>query len=177
MDKKKFISQVTQLENWILKFHRDLPHLPKEWSRWIATYAYVFVILGIIFWVIGGLSALVSLISFFASPLWLLFISLWWGFGGFFLFGGLIASIVFFVLVVVLLSKGYNPVKLMQKKWWDSLFYINIINIIYTIINIIFFPSSIISGIISVIIWLYILFEIREYFQNDTQDTKVIKKS
>ena len=63
----------------------------------------------------------------------------------------------------------------MQKKGWDLLFYVNVISIIYTIINIILSPASIVSGIISVIIGLYVLFEVREHFQAGTQSAEATK--
>lgn len=171
MEKTSYAWQATQLENWLVKFHKDLPHLPKEWSKWLATYAHVFVILGIIFWVIGWLGTLSTFLTLFSSPIGSWIASVWGRYGWWNVWGNLVISLAFLILFVILLIKAYHPLKSMQKKGWNLLFYVNILGVLHTIISIVLYPSSMISGVVWVIIGLYVLFEVREYFVESPQST------
>lgn len=134
--------------------------LPENWRKWLATYAWVFALIGAVFGAFTCL-ALLPLLGF-ASV-----VGTAAGAAGFVLF----AWLALFVLIgyTVLLGVATPKLKRMEKGGWNLIFYSTLFFFAYDILNTIRYISA---GSILTLIWhvitttisLYFIFQVRKYF-------------
>lgn len=148
--------------------------LPENWRKWLATYAWVFALIGLIFGIFTCLALLplIGLASVFGAAA---------GAAGFVLF----AWLALFVLIgyTVLLGVATPKLKRMEKGGWNLIFYSTLFFFAYDVLNTIRYISV---GSIFTLIWhvittgisLYFIFQVRKYFLGKkVADTPAAKKT
>lgn len=130
-----------------------LPHLPKKAQdvlvQFIPYVALLFGILGIF----GAISSLGILTA--TSPF-----AIMGGAEGVSAYGGGFIASLFWMVSAGLLLAAYPGLNARKFKGWNLLFWSEIVNLIGCVI-----AMTILSGIISTVIWLYILYEIKSHYK------------
>lgn len=134
--------------------------LPESWRKWLATYAWVFALIGLI---LGGISVLlllpalgiVSTASVVAG-------------GGRWVF---FAWLAFLVLLgyVILLAVAMPKLKRMEKSGWNLIFYSALFFLVYDVFNWFQYPTfggvfALLWNVAWAVVGLYFIFQVRGYF-------------
>lgn len=134
--------------------------LPKKWREWLATYAWIFSLVG---FVIGLFSILILLPALGIAT----GVSAVVGLGSLWV----LAWIALIVLVgyVVLLGLATPKLKRMQKSGWNLIFYSNIFFAVYDVFNALYRLNigsifGLIWNLAGTVVALYFIFQIRSYF-------------
>lgn len=134
--------------------------LPENWRKWIATYSWVFALIGLILGIfsIMVLLPLLGLASVLGTAT---------GAGGYVFF----AWISFLILIgyVVLLGVATPKLKRMEKGGWNLIFYSSLFFFAYDVFNALAnFSFGAIIGLIwnaaMALVGLYFIFQVRSYF-------------
>jgi hypothetical protein len=155
------MQQVAQIEKTVAGWMKDLPHLPKGLTKWLAENAWWLVIIGVVFGVFGLLATL-SAMTLGSAVLGALGAPV---LGGAFFVSSLISLIGAGVAVVVE-AMAISLLKAMQKKGWDLLFLSTLVSVAGAVV------SSLVSVNIIGIVWaalaaaisFYVLLEVKSYF-------------
>lgn len=144
-------------------FVKKAPYqIPEKGRKWIAEYAWVFALAGLIF---GGLAALsllavVGLVSAVGVAI---------GAGGYVLLSWL--SLIALVAYLVVLAMALPKLKAKQRAGWQLIYYSTLFFLVYDVLNWLAYirltPSifSLIWYVVSVGIALYVLFQVRSEFK------------
>jgi hypothetical protein len=128
-----------------------LPHLPMKISRVLAKImpwlALIGIVLGIVFSPIMGILSLLSLIT------------LEWD-----LIATLFVSTIILVLNSAMLIKSFNPLRRLEYLGWVYLFWANVFGLITTGWNVWTGDQPLVRSLISAVINVYLLFEIKRVF-------------
>ena len=165
---------VHKLENTIGGWLKSLPHLPANWSKWLANNAWWIVLIGVIisiFGILGLAYVLMIALTFFGAATTFMgyaysgvAYSTWW----------IVVSIVSFALLIittVLEAMAISPLKAMKQKGWDLMFLVFLIGVLSGVVsavvnfNAISILPNLIWTAISAVISAYVLFEVRSYFK------------
>ncbi|HVE80632.1 MAG TPA: chromate transporter [Candidatus Dormibacteraeota bacterium] len=124
--------------------------IPKGAKDWIVKYApwiniVILVLLAPAILVALGLGAAVLPFS---------------GLGGATAAAGLGAALIALIVQVVLMIAALPGLFARKMSGWNLVFYSDIVNLVYSIMN-----GQIVSGLVSAVIGLYILFQIRSYYK------------
>ncbi len=147
--------------------------LPENARKWIATYAWIFALLGAVF---GAFAILVLLPALgFASV-----VGAAVGVGGYVLMAWL--ALLFLVGNTVLWAMATPKLKAMQKSGWNLVFYGSLLSLAYDVFNNfrVFSAGSVFSLIWSLLlslVGLYFLFQVRSYFLGKKTDPVAAKKA
>jgi len=161
-----------KLEDIIGGWLKPLPKLPAATSKWIATNAWLIVLIGVILSAIGtifmffGVFAAIPLMSVTTSVYGYAIAAtytIWYVMS-------LIFSLIFMAMTVIISAMAIAPLRAGQKKGWTLLFWILVLRAIAVVIDAILSYS--VMGFIGVIIWgavglavsAYVLFSVRSYF-------------
>ena len=140
-----------QLENFFNTYlHQKAPfHLPPQSKQWIVNYG-PWITLVLMLLALPVILAAFSIATFF-SP----YVMVYGGYHFFYLIGGLIA-------LLALILQGIALPGLFAKKLsgWQMLYYAALVSAVGQLIS-----GNIIAMIVNVIISMYFLFEIREYYK------------
>jgi hypothetical protein len=158
----------TMVGNWL----RPVPHLPKAAEKWIAENSWWIVLVGTI---ASAISILVGIGAIFTYMAFVGNAASYYGFYTASPYGpgwivGSVVSLLFSTLVVILLATAITPLKAMQRKGWDRLFLVLLIDVASVVIGSILsfsifgFVIGLIFGAIGVAISAYFLYEIQSYF-------------
>jgi hypothetical protein len=134
--------------------------LPDGLKKWIAKYAWIFVLLSVILGAIAFLALLagVGLVSAFGEP---------YGVNHFVFFSWLALLSLGSVLVIQAMS--ISPLKKLQKRGWQLTFLAALVNFAYNVVFSISSGRVIVSGLIWDVIWfivtLYFIFQVRSQFK------------
>lgn len=170
--KGKTMESVRKLEETVASWYKNAPHLPVDVSRWIANNVWWLVLVGIIVGalvVLGAISA-----TFFAGALLA-------GLGGALgaAIGGLafvavFISLLFAIVILVLLAMAYGPLKAKNKKGWDLLFVVMLLNVVSLAVTLLltFDIFGTLWGLLWAAVGGYFLFEIRQYFLSKKVEAK-----
>lgn len=165
------MDSIKQLEQKVETWVKPIPHLPASWRNWVSENIWWITLIAAILSIMGvftTLSAMFSVMSLFgfASGVYGYVApvnNFWWMISA-------MVSVASLVLMAAISAMAVNPLKSHQKKGWDLLFLILVINTVLTGVSILinfnffaFIPSVIGTGI-SAFISAYFLFEIRSYF-------------
>lgn len=173
---------IHKLEDVLAKQYNKLPHLPVGFRTWLADYAWVIVLVGVI------LSAF-ALISLFW---WAGVLLLGLGYGGAAIWGStggaagvaigivtvvtLLISTIVYIIEVILMGMAISPLKEYKKRGWDLIFIVLIINAasvaISSILSLQLF--TLLWGILWIAVAGYFLFEVRQYFMAKKLITKPV---
>lgn len=156
------MQQLASIEQSLSKLFKDLPHLPKGLTDWLADNAWWLVIIGVVLGVFGAFGALSALLLL--GPVYAVFVGGLFD-GGMLMLASLI-SIVALVATIAVEVMAIQPLKVKRKRGWDLIFLSSLISFAGSVL------SSLILGNISSILWavigtaigLYILFELRGHF-------------
>lgn len=132
---------------------KSLPHLPKNITEIFVKIAPFFALLGAVLGLLSGpiVGLLGSLASLFTlSPMFLIWTVL---------------TVILTLLSSILLFMAYNPLKLRQMRGWMLLFWCNIISIVEGVLGLVWGShGSFIGTILGIVIGLYILFEMKPFY-------------
>lgn len=163
---------IRKAESMAAKWFRPVPHLPKFVQKWIAENSWWIVVVGVI---ASGISILIGIDDIFrymafvgnAASLYGIYNSSPYS------SGWIIQSVVGLListLVVILLATAITPLKLMQRKGWDRLFLVLLVDVASIVIgsiltlNVFGVIFGLIFGAIGLAISAYFVFEIQPYF-------------
>lgn len=163
---------ITKAENMVAGWLKPVPHLPKPGQKWLAENVWWIVLIGVIAAVIGILIGIGGIFTYMAfvgnAPSYYGYYTVsTYGSGWIF---ATVVSLLFSVLVAALLATAINPLKAMQRKGWDRLFLVLLINAVSVVVTAILsfsvfgFIFGIIFGAIGLAISSYLIFEIRSHF-------------
>ncbi|QQS21965.1 hypothetical protein IPM09_00190 [Candidatus Saccharibacteria bacterium] len=155
------MEQLHKLETMIAGWMKDLPHLPRNFTKWLAENAWWLVIIGVALGVLALMTTLSAMtvgsavLGALGAPV----------LGGAFLISSVV-SLVGAGISVVVEAMAISPLKTMQKKGWDLLFLSTLVS----------FAGAVVSSLVSVniigVVWaalaaaisFYILLEVKSYF-------------
>ena len=155
---------LTKLEKQILKWAKDLPHLPESVRKWLGDNVWWIAAIGLVLTAIGALFVLFGTLLTSAATVYVLP-----AVAALALVTGLVA-LAFLVLEVVVLALSIKPLQLKQKKGWVLLYVLWLLGIAYVVVNAVLTlnPFAFILQIILSAIWVaisgYFLFEIHGQF-------------
>lgn len=173
---------LTKLENIILGWFKNVPHLPESVRSWLGTNVWWIVLVGAILsavsalFALTGVMAIVSLLgtvgaSYYAASA----VSTWPIVTG-------LVSIAFSVLNIILLAMAIKPLQLKQKKGWVLLFAAWLLSAVSVVIsslitfNVLTVIPSLLFGAIGLAISGYFLFEIHGQFAH-VQKSRGVKEA
>ncbi|MDB5176976.1 MAG: hypothetical protein JWN75_644 [Candidatus Saccharibacteria bacterium] len=164
------MDQVHKLEIIVARWYKTVPHLPKEFTKWLSDNIWWIVIIGVAISVISLLT-LVPLVFFalgvttVTSGVSVLSSAYGASYNGFFWFTVLVA-LLSAVAVTILEAMAIIPLKSKFKKGWTLLFIAALVSLASSVLTNLITMS--IFGIVSAVLWAavhgYFLFEIRSYF-------------
>lgn len=169
------MESVRKLEVSLISWYKQWPHLPKDITKFISEWAWLFTLIGVIISALG-VFALVSAVFLGAA--------IFTGVGGVYgaavgraLTLAILVSVVFSVVVIYLAAIAIAPLKEKRKRGWDLLFYVTLVNLAGTVVNAVVNYSvfGLIGAAIGAILSGYVLFEVRDSFVSHASH-KVAKK-
>lgn len=167
------MENIRKLETTVAAWYKNAPHLPNDVRKWLATNAWWLVIIGVVFGVLGVLTAL-SLTFFGAALLAGIGGVIGAALGGLALIAVTIALLLS-VVQLVIAAAAIQPLKEMKKKGWTLLFIITLIDVLALAVSLLltFDLFGVIWGLLWAAVGVYFLFEIRELFEGSTTKKKV----
>lgn len=150
---------VRSIEKTMKDWYKDLPHLPKELSKWLAQNAWSLTLIGVVFGVISLLGTL-SLVGVGMA------------------YAGLIAPVVgialtglwlwiaFFAVVLAIEAMAIVPLKAMQRRGWELMFLALLISSAGGVASDVLRGnvSGVLGSVIGFAIGSYVLLEVDHYF-------------
>lgn len=153
--------QIEQLADVFAKWVKDVPHLPKELTSWLAKNAWWLTIVGVVIGAIGLLTTLGVIMAGSA-----LLVGLGAAALGGMLFVSSLVTLVVTALSVVIEGLAIAPLKSMQRKGWDLLFLSMAVSVVGGFIGSLiggnFFGA--IVGLVFGAVAFYVLNEVRHHF-------------
>ena len=155
---------VHSIEKTMGGWYKDVPHLPKEFTKWISVNAWWLVIIGVAAGVIG-LFGMLAAVGIGAAV-----VSVYAPYAGAALVGtayvGALVSLVFGVAAVIIEATAISPLKTMRKKGWDLMFLAMLVGLAGGAVNSLLTLQ--IFGLLFLAVGLYLggylLFEVRNHF-------------
>lgn len=160
---------IKDLEKILGDLFKGLPALPESTKKWLAEYAWVFAVLGVVFGAIAGLLLLTGAIfvSTVVTPGYVdsLYAVTPVSTSRIVLFAWI--ALAALAVNVYILYKAVPKLKVKSRSGWDLLFLSAVLWLAYDVFNWLQYTrdvGSFVWGIITTAIGLYILFQIREKF-------------
>lgn len=143
---EKIEKEAGVFEAWLAKQFAQMPHLPEGGKKFLVTVApWLSLFFGI-------LTLVASVGMVIISPLILLSGNI-----------ALLISIILAICTAVLSILAFDPLRKMEKKGWNFIFYTLILSVVSTFIGLIF------AGLFGRFVWIfieaYLLFEIRNMYK------------
>lgn len=163
---------IGKLENTVASWLKPAPHLSQNSQKWIAQNAWWIALVGVILSMIILIIMLINLANSLSFMGWVTIYGSYYvapAYTGWWVFSAIV-SLLFLVVTIALTVAAIAPLQKMQKRGWNLLFLILILNAISSVVsavislNPISFIFGILFGAIFVAIGAYFLYEIREYF-------------
>jgi hypothetical protein len=154
---------VHKLEETIGGWLKSFPHLPKTWTDWLAKYAWLLVLIGVILSALGAvmllfavlaIGAVTSVYGIVVEPLH----NSWW-------YITTVITLVLLVVTVIIDAMAVGPLKAMKSKGWELLFLTFLVSVVSELVSVLYNFGNIISAIIAVVVSAYILYELKPYFK------------
>lgn len=172
------MDSISKLEGTIEGWMKSFPHLPENVRKWIAQYAWAINLIGLILSAVMLVVAIGGIIfAYIAASTVTSYTALYYGLSGYsqaFMITTIIA-ILSFAATIVLTAMAIKPLKSMNKRGWDLLFIVALIEVVFSIISAVadfsvftIIPNLIFTAI-GFMIGMYILFEIRSYFAKSSK--------
>jgi hypothetical protein len=152
---------VESVSTTVAKWMKDVPHLPKGFTKWLAENSWWLTIVGVVisvFGVFGLLAAMTAgsaLLVVVGAP----------ALGGMFFISSLV-SLVGIGISVVAEVMAITPLKAMKKRGWDLMFFVLLVSVAMGILGSLLTANvgGILFGIIGAAIGAYVILELKHYF-------------
>lgn len=171
---------VSDLETYLVKVSKGLPHLPKKVLDWLYENVWWIVAAGVGLSVLGALSSLHWFSLFLADINAIFGYGYRFGFDGFFTILGSLGWAVIMIAAIVASALAIMPLKEKKKRGWDLLFMSSLISAVGAILSALLSGWALLSNLFGAAIGLaigwYFLFELRGHYAAKT-DTSSPKKS
>jgi hypothetical protein len=140
---------------------KDVPHLPKGFTKWLAENSWWLTIVGVVFSVIGAFGLLAAMTAGSALMVVVGAPAL----GGMFFISTLISLIGIGVSVVAEVM-AITPLKAMKKRGWDLMFFVLLVSVAMGLLGSLLSANvgGILFGLIGAAIGAYVLLELKHYF-------------
>ncbi|NCU39207.1 hypothetical protein EOL96_09370 [Candidatus Saccharibacteria bacterium] len=162
---------VSDLESYLVKVSKKLPHLPKKFLDWLYENVWWLVLVGVVLSAVVIVSTIQWYGLFFADMFGIV------GHGG----GanavglGIILSGVLGIIAVVVYGMAIMPLKEKRKRGWDLLFLASLISVAGSIVSALSSGWMVASNLLGVAIGLaidwYFLFEIRGHYVSEAKSS------
>jgi hypothetical protein len=161
------MDQVHNLEKTVAVWYKNVPHLPKEFTKWLSDNIWWLVVIGVVVSVLALLALIPLALFAFGLSAGANAIYPTYTTGGYgVLWVGVLVSIVSFVVITVLEAMAISPLKAKAKKGWTLLFIVALVNLAFSVLSDI--VNLNLFSIVLTVLWAavhgYFLFEIRNYF-------------
>lgn len=166
---------VKKLETKLADVYKGAPALPKKAKDAIVEYwPYVVLVLGVLqllaAWALWGLIDKYGEVETFVNTL-----SAYYGGGTVGLSSSdkmiIYVGIGLLVVEAVLMLMAFSPLKNRQRRGWELLFLVSLLQVVYAVVNIFMYNygvGSFIMNLIGAAIGFYFLFQIRDYYKAKT---------
>jgi hypothetical protein len=152
---------VESVSTTVAKWMKDVPHLPKGFTKWLAENSWWLTIVGVVisvFGVFGLLAAMTAgsaLLVVVGAP----------ALGGMFFISSLV-SLVGIGISLVAEVMAITPLKAMKKRGWDLMFFVLLVSVAMGILGSLLTANvgGILFGIIGAAIGAYVMLELKHYF-------------
>jgi hypothetical protein len=166
-NKEDTMDQVHSFEKTAAQWYKNVPHLPKEFTKWLSDNIWWLVVIGVVISVLGLLALIPLALFAFGLSAGANAIYPTYTDGSFgLLWVGVLLSLVGYVVVTILEAMAISPLKAKAKKGWTLLFMAVLANVAISILSNVVSVNFI--GIVFALLWAavhgYFLFEIRSYF-------------
>ncbi len=168
---------INKLETTVATWYKDLPHLPRTFTQWLATNVWWLALVGVI---LGSLSVLGLFSATLIAAGLLAAVGGVYGaaVGGF----ALIAVLFYLALAVVnliLTALAISPLKAGAKKGWSLLFLVSLINAAALVLSFLsnYNLLGLLWGLVMTAVGVYFLFEIRSHFAAVRGTRPTLKKA
>jgi hypothetical protein len=140
---------------------KDVPHLPKGFTKWLAENSWWLTIVGVVFSVIGAFGLLAAMTAGSALMVVVGAPAL----GGMFFISTLISLIGIGVSLVAEVM-AITPLKAMKKRGWDLMFFVLLVSVALGLLGSLLSANvgGILFGLIGAAIGAYVLLELKHYF-------------
>jgi len=140
---------------------KDVPHLPKGLTKWLAENSWWLTIVGVVFSVFGVFGILAAMTAGSA----LLVVVGAPALGGMF-FVSSVVSLVGIGISVVAEVMAITPLKAMKKRGWDLMFFVLLVSVVMGLLGSLLTANvgGILFGLIGAAIGAYVLLEFKQYF-------------
>lgn len=156
---------VAKIEKQVGEWFKQAPHLPKEFTKWLAENAWWLTLIGVVI----GLLAIFPLLglTLFASALTATYSAYYPYAQSGLVQASLWVSLAFYVLLVVIEAFAISPLKGLKKRGWDLLFLATLVSVVSSVVSAALNYSvvGLFGAAIGALIGLYVLFEVRGYFK------------
>lgn len=162
---------VNALEKQLEGVNKGLPKLPKGLTQWLADYAWLLVLIGVVLSVLSLLALIpAALIAFGFSTA----VGLGYGISGYG-FNPLVSSLGWLnvllslanlVIVVILEALAVGPLRTKKHRGWQLIFTASLVSVAFSVVTslVMMQLNSLIFSLIWMAIGLYILFQVRPHF-------------
>ena len=152
---------VDSVSNTVAKWMKDVPHLPKGFTKWLAENSWWLTIVGVVFSVFGVFGILAAMTAGSA----LLVVVGAPALGGMFFVSSLV-SLVGIGISVVAEVMAITPLKAMKKRGWDLMFFVLLVSVVIGLLGGLLTANvgSVLFGLIGAAIGAYVLIELKQYF-------------
>ena len=163
------MESVNKLEQTVAAWYKDVPHLPKDITKWLADNAWWIVLIGIALTVVGMVTILPAILvgiglssaflpyapSFITTIAGIAWFSTW-------------VSLAGSVATAAIEAFAVSPLKTKQKKGWSLLFVAGLVSVVVGLFTSVITANvfGVIGALLGAAIWGYVLFEVREYFEH-----------
>ena len=171
------MESLQKLEVMVAAWYKDMPHMPENGRKWLATNAWWIVLVGTILGAIGLSSAFMGLMIAGAMLV---------GFGGAvgaaitgIAFLAVTVSLAFSILDIVLGAIAISPLKAQRKRGWDLLFLIMLLNVVAALVAFLFGFNvfQLVWTLLFTAVGAYFLFEARPYFHESAKVKQAVAAS
>ncbi len=152
---------VDSVSSTVAKWMKDVPHLPKGFTKWLAENSWWLTIVGVVFSVIGAFGLLAAMTAGSALMVVVGAPAL----GGMFFVSSVISLIGIGVSIVAEVM-AITPLKAMKKRGWDLMFFVLLVSVAMGLLGSLLSANvaGILFGLIGAAIGAYVLLELKHYF-------------
>ncbi len=152
---------IDSVSSTVAKWMKDVPHLPKGLTKWLAENSWWLTIISVVFSVVGAFGILAAMTAGSA----LLVVVGAPALGGMFFVSSVISLIGVGVSVVAEIM-AITPLKAMKKRGWDLMFFVLLVSVAVGILGSLLTANvgGILFGLVGAAIGAYVLLELKYYF-------------
>jgi hypothetical protein len=152
---------VDAVANTTAKWMKDVPHLPKGLTKWLAENSWWLAIIGVVLSAFGALGLLTTIMAGSAVLVAVGAVA----YSGVFLVGALI-SLAGIAATVIIEAMAISPLKGMKRRGWDLMFLSLLVAVAFNIVGSLLAMNiaGILFALIGAAIGVYVALELKPYF-------------